>query len=782
MSGSSDEFKDVSLSELFRMEAEGQLAALTDGLLALENGDTLPLEGMMRAAHSLKGAARIVGVNAAVKVAHAMEDCFVAAQRGELTLGQAHIDSLLVGVDLITRITRTADPDLASWDEGKSGEIDAFLDQLKAAMAGLPIAPPAAPEAATPPPPATIEAAPTTAPVAVVSSSPSMAPSPVDSPPPEKTAPPAATAVARAESRVLRVTAENLNRLLGLAAESLVESRWLRPFGSSVARLKRLHHDLTISLDHLREQLGTAGVSEDAGEALALARQNLARCRDYLALRLAEFDAFDRRSTNLAHRLYGEALAVRMRPFADGVGGFPRMVRDVARQLGKEVRLEILGETTQVDRDILDKLEAPLGHLLRNAVDHGIEFPDARIATGKPAAGTIRLEARHSAGVLLVVVSDDGRGLDPETIRTAVVRKKLVSAETAPRLSEAELLEFLFLPGFTLKEEVTDISGRGVGLDAVQAMVKGVRGAVRVSSVPGKGMRLQLQLPLTLSVLRALLVEIAGEPYAIPLGFIARTMRLPEAAIASTEGKQHFEFDGRRVGLVTAHQVVGRSTTPQGEELAVVVLGEGEHRYGVVVDAFLGERELVVQPLDPRLGKVKDIAAGALMEDGSPVLIIDVDDLVRSVQKISASGQLGTVHTQSQAEAAGTRRRVLVVDDSLTVRELERKLLESRGYSVEIAVDGMDGWNAVRTETFDLVISDVDMPRLDGIELTRLIKRDARLRHVPVMIVSYKDRDEDRRRGLEAGADYYLTKGSFHDETMLRAVDELIGAAVETPS
>jgi two-component system sensor histidine kinase and response regulator WspE len=712
-------------------------------------------------------------VNAAVKVAHAMEDCFVAAQRGEVTLRQAHIDSLLVGVDLITRITRTADPDLASWDEGKSAEIDAFLEQLKAAMAGTPIAASAAPpEAITPPPPTTREVTPI-----VVSSAPVAPPPPENAPP----SPSASTTAARTESRVLRVTAENLNRLLGLAAESLVESRWLRPFGSSVARLKRLHHDLTISLDQLREQLGAAGAADDVNDSLASARQNLARCRDYLATRLGEFDAFDRRSTNLAHRLYGEALAVRMRPFADGVGGFPRMVRDVARQLGKEVRLEILGESTQVDRDILDKLEAPLGHLLRNAVDHGLECPASRLAAGKPAMGTIRLEARHSAGVLLVVVSDDGRGLDPETIREAVVRKKLVSAETAPRLSEAELLEFLFLPGFTLKEEVTDISGRGVGLDAVQAMVKGVRGAVRVSSMPGKGMRFQLQLPLTLSVLRALFVDIAGEPYAIPLGFIARTMRLPETAIASTESKQHFEFDGRRVGLVTAHQVLGLAGAPKGEELAVVVLGDGEHRYGVVVDAFLGERELVVQPLDPRLGKVKDIAAGALMEDGSPVLIIDVDDLVRSVEKISASGQLGTVRAQAQAEDAGTRRRVLVVDDSLTVRELERKLLESRGYAVEIAVDGMDGWNAVRTGAFDLVISDVDMPRLDGIELTRLIKRDARLRDLPVMIVSYKDREEDRRRGLEAGADYYLTKGSFHDETMLRAVDELIGAAVETP-
>jgi len=211
----------------------------------------------------------------------------------------------------------------------------------------------------------------------------------------------------------------------------------------------------------------------------------------------------------------------------------------------------------------------------------------------------------------------------------------------------------------------------------------------------------------------------------------------------------------------------------------VVVLGEADRRYGIVVDGFIGERELVVQPLDPRLGKVKDIAAGSLMEDGSPVLIIDVEDLLRSVEKAAAAGTLGAVQTAAAETAAGSKR-VLVVDDSLTVRELERKLLESRGYAVEIAVDGMDGWNAVRTGAFDLVISDVDMPRLDGIELTKLVKQDPKLRGVPVMIVSYKDREEDRRRGLDAGADYYLTKGSFHDDTMLNAVRDLIGHAKES--
>ncbi|QYM80443.1 hybrid sensor histidine kinase/response regulator [Horticoccus luteus] len=764
MNDPSDELKDLSLTQLFRMEAEGQLAVLTEGLLALEEKrDAAQLEALMRAAHSLKGAARIVGMDAAVGVAHAMEDCFVAAQAGSLFIGRGAVDRLLAGVDLLTRISQTSDADLDVWGAERAGEVSEVMEGLHAVLRGD-VADAVPADASAEPP-----AAPKMAVPAVETAEP-VPPRKVDAP---------TERGSKGETRVLRVTADHLNRLLGLAGESLVESRRLRPFGESVARLKRLQRELGGTLDTLRDQLVAGASAELLQETLAASRTRLSACREFLADRLGELDAYDRRSTNLAHRLYGEARAVRMRPFADGVAALPRVVRDLARELGKEARLEIIGDDTQVDRDVLEKLEAPLGHLLRNALDHGIERPEVRLAAGKPAAGLIKLEARHSAGVLLITISDDGRGADPEILRQAVVRRKLVAEEMAPRLSEAELLEFLFLPGFSLKEQVTEISGRGVGLDAVQSMVKSVRGSIRVATEPGRGMRFQLQLPLTLSVVRALLVQIADEPYAVPLGFIVRTMRVARDEISATEGKQHFAFEGRRVGLVSAQQMLGRSAPVAAGDLAVVVLGEGEHRYGLVVDAFMGERELVVQPLDPRLGKIKDIAAGALMEDGSPVLIVDVADLVRSVEKMAAAGQLNAVQAEAAAVAAVARKRVLVVDDSLTVRELERKLLDSRGYAVEIAVDGMDGWNAVRTGNFDLVITDVDMPRLDGVELTRLIKQDQRLRALPVMIVSYKDREDDRRRGLEAGADYYLTKGSFHDETMLNAVADLIGAATE---
>ncbi|MGZ2748108.1 hybrid sensor histidine kinase/response regulator [Burkholderia stagnalis] len=763
-----DDLARTPLLDLFREEAQTQAQALASGLLTLEHApaDAAALEACMRAAHSLKGAARIIDLPDGVDVAHAMEECFVAAQRGMLTLTPAHIDELLRGVDLLLRVGET-DPATAV----ARADIDALLARLAApdpapTAAAHPVAEtpavtpepaPAPPHAPAPPPPAHADTPPAATP----------APS----------APPASPPEARHDpQRMLRVRAEQLDRLLSLSGESLVESHWLKPFTGSILRIKRMQRDVSRALDVLVETLGER-VDPAALASLNDVRQGLGNLQLQLGARIDELDRFDRRSTHLAQQLYDEALRCRMRPFGDAAHAYPRIVRDLARSLGKRVQFSIVGESTQVDRDILDMLDAPLGHLLRNALDHGVEAPEQRVAAGKPADARVTLEARHSAGQLLISVSDDGAGIDLDALRAAVVRRRLADADTAARLSDHELLDFLLLPGFSMRERVTDVSGRGVGLDAVHDMVKAVRGTVRIFTEPGRGARFVLQLPLTLSIVRSLLVEVGGEAYAIPLAHVRRTLELARADIDMLEGQQHFRFDGRAVGLVTAHQLLGTRTPDEARDsVATVVIGDERETYGIAVDRFLGECMLVIQPLDRRLGKVKDIAAAALMDNGEPVLIIDVEDLLRSVDKLVRGGQLERVQ-RTQRAAAARSRHVLVVDDSLTVRELERKLLEKRGYAVTVAIDGMDGWNALRGGEFDLVVTDIDMPRMDGIELVTLIKRDAALKALPVMIVSYKDREEDRRRGLDAGADYYLAKSSFHDETLLDAVRDLIGEA-----
>lgn len=767
MSGD-DDLSHLSLLELYREETRTQTQALSERLLALESGepDSVALEACMRAAHSLKGAARIVGVPLGVDIAGRMEECFVAAQAGTIALTATHVDVLLAGVDLLVRVGDPQGPPVSQT------EIDVFAAALTGADGAQTMQ---APAAVPPPiPPSVVpyrdHDGAANEPVGVSAAVPPLA---VSGTVPD----PAQAGRVAGAGAMRRVRADTLNRLLSLSGESLVESRWLKPFAESMLRVKRAQRDAARSLDLMYEQFAD---DLDAGMLASMneVRHMLNDLQRSLAERMGEFDRFERRSTHIAEQLYDEALQCRMRPFGDATRAYPRIVRDLARSLGKQVRFSIVGEGTQVDRDILDLLDAPLGHLLRNAIDHGVDSPDARHARGKPAEASVTLEARHSAGSLLVSVIDDGPGVDMDALRAAVVRQRLTDDETAARLSDPELLEFLLLPGFSMRDAVTDVSGRGVGLDAVQEMVRGVRGAVRIFNEPGAGMRFVLQLPLTLSVIRSLLVEVGGEPYAFPLAHVRRTLELAHDDIDVLEGQPHFPFDGRRAGLVAAHQLLdaGEPDVARASTAVVVVGGEPE-LYGVAVDRFLGERMLVVQPLDSRLHKIQNIAAGALLENGDPVLIVDVEDLIRSVDKLVRGGQLARLTRDPQLALADRRRRVLVVDDSLTVRELERKLLEKRGYDVTVAVDGMEGWNAVRSDAFDLVVTDVDMPRMDGIELVTLIKSDPMLKRVPVMIVSYKDRDEDRRRGLDAGADYYLAKSSFHDEALLDAVHDLIGDA-----
>ncbi len=746
----SEDLSQLSLSELFQAEAESQVKVLTSGLLALERrpDGSEDLEACMRAAHSLKGAARVVHADSAVELAHAMEDLFVAAQQGRVRLDQCAIDVLLKAVDLMTA---------AAAPTGRvtvGRQVDAVVADLGKLLTERPAGLPAPVEAWTgeleelPPDTAQVDTA------------------QVDK----------AQVEASRTDRSLRVAVDNLNRLVGLAGEVLVESRQLQPLGQALARLRLLQQETAQTVEALAESVVRGEPQGVLAATAAEARRRIRSCEAYLNERLADLEQAERRNTRTANRLYDQALACRMQPFRDGAGGLPRMTRDLARSLGKQARLMIEGATTQVDRDILARLEAPLTHLVRNAIDHGLEAPAERLAAGKPAEGIVRLEACHAGGVLQITVADDGRGIDLARLRAAVVERRLAVLDTIDRLSEAELLEFLFLPGFTLKREVTEISGRGVGLDAVRDMLKQVRGQVRVTTQPGRGTRFQLQLPLTLSFVRGLIAEIAGEPYAFPLAQLVRVLKVPRGEIQTLQGRQHFAFEGRQIGLVSARQVLdGDAAANDDELLSIIVLGDGREVYGLAVDRFLGGAELVVQPLDPRLGKLRDVSAAALTADGEIVLIIDVEDLIRSIERLVEADRLAKV--EAGCAIQDRRKRILVVDDSLTVRELERKLLDHHGYEVQVAVDGMDAWACVRGSRFDLVVTDVDMPRMDGIELVEMIRRDANLSSLPVVILSYKDREDDRRRGLEAGADYYLTKGSFQDDGLLNAVVDLIGKA-----
>lgn len=908
---------DPAMFELFREEVRSHAATLSRGLLDVEADPTNPtrIEPLMRAAHSIKGACRIVGIDSGVRLAHVMEDALVAAQHARIRLTPGDIDVLLRGSDILASLGELMPATAADWGPTNAAAI-AQLEPVFVAMAGgtpatptvivipdstvtpTPPAPPLQQLDIPEPPafepadipleslslpvdhsmidcfreelrvhllalagddadaalesvkqirgaarivkcrpveqlarvlseylsavresripnsgtagewlqyaistlagavgtdddtfPAWVEthsaqlheiarvfegmplAAATTLAKTVEAAPPAPGPAAaaVD-------APQSAASPPQAAEAVVRVTAQSLNRLMGLAGESLVQARWLPSFSTALLVLKKHHDRLATFLDSAFHSVAAGAPLDQLTLSIADARRQAAICRSDLTDKSSEFDDHAARAEDLNSRLYREVIVSRMRPFGDGIHGLPRLVRDMSRSLGKEIKLVIEGEQTEVDRDILERLESPLSHLIRNAVDHGIELPDERAAAGKPRSGTIRLEARHRAGMLQVAISDDGGGVNLDKLRLKIVDRGLSTHDVVRKMHEAELLEFLFLPGFSTAKVVTEFSGRGVGLDVVQDTIRKVGGNVRVTSQYGRGTAFHLQLPLTLSVIRAVVVRVSDEPYAFPHTRIDRLIRVPRAEVRSVEHRQFVTVDGQNVGLVLAAQLLDLPTVAlEGDDLAVVLLSDSTGAYGLVVDRFEGEQDLVVRPLDPRLGKISNLSAAAILDDGSPVLIVDAEDLIRSMDQFIQTGSLARCETR--LAAAATKKRILVVDDSITVREVERQLLLHQGYDVVVAVDGVDGWNAVRAENFDLLVSDIDMPRMSGLQLVSAVRADARLRDLPVIIVSYKEREEDRLRGLEVGANCYLTKSSFHDNRFIEAVQDLIGTS-----
>ncbi|MDG2021523.1 MAG: hybrid sensor histidine kinase/response regulator [Phycisphaerales bacterium] len=749
-----------SMFDLFREEAETHCASLEAGLLELEADPSdggVAIEPLMRAAHSVKGAARIIGLDIAVGLAHAMEDVFVAVQEGKEVLVSERVDQLLSGTDLLRSLSELDETAIENWSAENGPRIAETIRGLEKAVA------PGTPAEAEAP-----EEAPEEVPVEV----PPAVTAPAEPPPPTPPAVPEVSddetpAEQDEESRTVRVDSGRLERMMQLAGEVMITSRRFQGIRERAA-------DFDQRLEEMESGVGSA-LRED-GDPLGALRQEIDDGRLAVTDLIDDLDGLLRRTEEISADLYGQVLGSRMRPFQDGGHGFPRMIRDLAKKLGKKVRFEVQGGRTRVDREILASLEAPLTHVLRNAVDHGIELPEARKAAGKPETATLVLEARHHAGMLLVRVREDGGGIDPESLRRKIVERGFVDEGMASRLDGPELHDFLFLPGFSTASAITEVSGRGVGLDVVQSMVHEVGGAVRVESTLGVGTTFELQLPVTRSVVRAALVEVDGEPFGLPLARLSRVTRVPASEITTVEGRRQFQHEGGMIGLIRFASLLGLPETEGDPEVeSVVVVGDSTGRCGLVVDRFLGEQDLVVRRLDSRFGSVPHVGAAAMLEDGSPLFILDVEDVLKSIRQLLGDGRLrGTGRDRISSDDVRAKR-VLVVEDSITVREVERQILVQMGLEVETAVDGVDGWNALQSGQYDLVVTDIDMPRMNGIELVTTLRADERFKTIPVIVVSYKDREADRLAGMQAGADAYLTKGSFREGSFVTAVRDILG-------
>lgn len=774
--------------ELFAEELADQLEILNAALLQLEADPASPgsRDSLMRAAHTVKGAARMVGLTPIERFAHAMEELLLVGLAGEpAAVGSPRTTARLAPP--VVELLLTCFDRLAALGEGRPEELPERLEQQLGALESLGAQLTAQARQVAGAMPAAREATPAPAASAAGTG--------------------AATTEPTAPERVVKVDAQQLNRIAALAGEAMVAVRWLQPYADALQQLRSRQRELSELIARWQPPSGGAG-------PFALIREKESQCQQLLLRQLEDLEAYARRSNTITHRLYGEVLNANMRPFHEGLVGLPRLVRDLAASLGKRVRLEIVGRSTLVDRDILRRLEAPINHGVRNAIDHGLETPEERRVAGKPEQGLLRLEALHRGGMLSITIRDDGAGVDLEAVRRRGLERGLIEPGSENELSEADLLALLLRPGFSTARQLSEVSGRGVGLDVVQTMVREVGGSLRLSATAGGGTSLHLQLPLTLSVVRTLLVRIGGEPYAVPLARLDQIVAVPLSSIHRHEGKASLQLDGEAIGLIGSQALLGLPLPDTlSDPLPVMVLSDQGRSYGLVVEEVLGEQDLVVRPLDPRLGEVQGLASAALLGDGAPILVLDVGDLLRLMEEGLASGALpplplpqgasvpaqaagGAARASGMADPQGTGagplaatpertagaaaprrpRAVLVVDDSRMVRESLGRTLEGRGYRVAKAADGQEALERLQAGDFELVVSDVEMPRVDGFTLVRRLRAmEQPLASLPVLILSSRDREADRIEGLEAGADRYLAKGGFREDTLLEAVQDLIG-------
>ena len=552
-----------------------------------------------------------------------------------------------------------------------------------------------------------------------------------------------------------------------------------RPEHGEESDLVRVRASKLAQLDGLVSELSLARLRLDAfEEALrALASDIEARAADPAAAAVAVRRMVRRFREDRSHiartakGLERLAIDVRLRPVARVFDPLPREARELARRLGKKARVRIKGAETELDRAILDGVKDPLLHILRNTIDHGIEAPPERVGVGKPEEGQIDVEAAQDGGSVVIRVRDDGRGIDPEKVRAAALKKRVLTEEQAARLTPEEAVELIFLPGFSTKEVVTDISGRGVGMDIVKKNVEALKGEVRVRSKVGEGTEVIIRLPLTALVSRVLFFKVNGVLMGIPTSAVDATAMVAVEDMGRFNGHPTVRHRGRGVPLAWLADILAmpRVDDREAQSYRLVVVHHNDEVLALVVSAFEGERSVVVKPLGWPLERAHGTAGAVILGTGDLALLLHVPDLLdfsRDAQPV--------LPANGGAKSEKRIRRVLVVDDSVVTRQLEKRILEGLGFDVSLAVDGIDALRLVDRDVPDLIVTDVEMPRLDGLGLVRRLRKEQRSKNVPIVIVSTRGEDKDLQAGMEAGADGYIVKSAFDEKTLRSMIDRLL--------
>lgn len=751
----------VRLRETFKLEASEHLDAITAGLLALERtGKTehaAIVERLFRETHSLKGAARSVNLPDAEAMCQKLESVFAALKQGNLPLSTDMLDAIHPVLDVLGILCGFPGAVPTAADQEKGLDAQAVLERVIAGAKRE--GPNPKPDSDTFPPGDPGRQTPPSAEV------------------PLKTAGQIlpGTGGSMSAKDTVRVSTQKLGAIL-LETEELVGSRISA--SNRAAEIRELAASLADRNQHRLRQAagirrGLAG-AKAAGEwfesellyakTLENALRNLAQSAHHDGLALAAS----------VGRLLEDTKKLLMLPCSYLLDAMPKILRDLTREQGKEADLLLTGEDIEVDRRILDELKDPLIHLLRNCVDHGIEKPDLRRGAGKPPRGTVTVSVKPVEGNRVeVTVADDGAGIRTDLVETAAVRLRLMSSDEAVRLDENDVKGLIFQSGFSTSPIITDLSGRGLGLAIVREKVETLGGSIDVSSTPGAGTRFRMLLPLSQSTFRGVLVQVTGKRFVFPASSVLRVSRIKPDQIKTVENRQAIAIGERAVSLVRLKDVLdlpGPTGRADDTPSPVVVVRASDHQVAFLVDEVLGEQEVMVKSLGRQLVRVRNITGASIAGNGMVIPILNVADLVESASMAGTPGAAAPKGKPSGEQ----RKRLLIAEDSITARTLMKNILEVAGYKVVATVDGMDALTRLKTESFDLLVSDVDMPRMNGFELTTKIRADKNLCELPVVLVTALGSQQDREYGIEVGANAYIVKSDFDQANLLEIIQRLL--------
>jgi len=745
------EFQERLLAT-FREEAEEHVRAISSSLIDLENTPGLEerapiVEKIFREAHSLKGAARAVNLKEIETVCQSLEGVLARTKRREIELTADALDVMHKAVDSIGRFLPGSRRERLE-DPPKTGDL---LGSIEAISLGSSV-------------------------VQQSGQADVVVPLPFDG------------AEKKIAGETVRVPADQLDRVL-LQVEELVPLRMgstnrsveLLDLARDMSQWKREWAKVQPVERSLRQSIDNDGKASEMGNLRARMLLDFLEWNDEFSRKfetrlksISRSAGRDQRSLGaMVDSLLRNTKLLLLRPFSSLTETFPKLVRDLCRQQGKEASLSVQGADIEIDRRILQEIKDPLIHMVRNCIDHGIEKPDVRVRLHKERRGAITIAIEQkSANTVEIAISDDGVGIDPQSVRDAVVKSGLVGADSAQAMGDSEILEFIFQSGVSTSPIVTDISGRGLGMAIVREKVEKLGGDITLDTRPKAGTTFRMLLPLTVSTLRGLLIRLGEQSFIIPVTFIERVASAEKDSLQTVENRATVLIGGQAVSLVRLHQVLDLPAVGLGdagpESLSMVVLATSERRIAFQVDEVLGEQEVLVKSLGPQLVRVRNVGGAAVLGTGKVVPILNATDLMKSAVKTASRPALA--QGVEEEPTPSRRTSILVVDDSITARTLLKNVLESAGYLVRTSVDGAEAFATLRETKFDLVVSDVDMPRLNGFDLTAKIRADKKLTEIPVILVTALESRQDRERGIDVGANAYIVKSSFEQSNLLEIV------------